>query len=133
MIFKNKYSRCPELNINVKIDDKSIEQVNTTKFLGILIENKFNWHDHTTHVSNIISKYNGIIRKISHFLPPHSLATLYNTLVYPYLMEPSSGLIPTTLTEIQFYFYKRSWFVPVQSRVGLVSPLQSPILIFKHT
>ena len=63
MIFKNIHSRCPELNINVKIDNKTIEQANTTEFLGILIDKKLNWHAHTTHVSNIISKCNGIIKK----------------------------------------------------------------------
>ena len=37
----------------------------------------------TTHVCNIISKYNGIIRKVRQFLPSDSLPTLFNTLVYP--------------------------------------------------
>ena len=37
---------------------------------------------HTTHVCNIISKYNGIIRKVRQFLPSDSLPTLFNTLVY---------------------------------------------------
>ena len=34
---------------------------------------------------NIISKYNGIIRKVRQFLPSDSLPTLFNTLVYPYI------------------------------------------------
>ena len=41
---------------------------------------------HTTHVCNIISKYNGIIRKVKQFLPSDSLPTLFNdTLLYPYI------------------------------------------------
>jgi hypothetical protein len=63
MIFKNKYSKLPDIKVNIKIDGKDIEQVNTTKFLGILIDDKLTWHAHTTEC----------------------LLTLYNTLVYPYL------------------------------------------------
>ena len=37
------------------------------------------------HISKIVSKYNGIIRKIRPYLNKDSLLTLYNTLVLPYL------------------------------------------------
>ena len=85
MIFKNKYSPNANINVNISIDNNQLDQVKTTKFLGILIDDNLNWRSHTTHVCNIISKYNGIIRKVKQFLPSESLSTLYNTLVYPYI------------------------------------------------
>jgi hypothetical protein len=85
MIFKNKYSTKQEINIKILIDDCELQQVNTTKFLGLLIDDNLSWKSHTTHVNKIVSKYNGIIRKIRPFLPETSLKTLYNTLVLPYL------------------------------------------------
>lgn len=85
MIFKSKYNRNTDINFRIIIDNKQLDQVNTTKFLGILIDDKLSWNAHTTHVCSIISKYNGIIRKVKQFLPVDSLSTLYNTLVYPYL------------------------------------------------
>ncbi len=113
------YKRCPELNINVKIDDKPIEQVNTSKFLGFLIDNKLNWHAHTTHVFNIISKYNGIIRKISQFLPPHSLSTLDNTLVYPYLLfRAIIWADPNNSHRNSIFLYKTILFEPVLTLTG---------------
>ena len=64
---------------------KYIEQVDTTKFLGILIDNNLTWKAYTSHVTKIVSEYNGIIRKVRPFLNSESLHTLYNTLILPYL------------------------------------------------
>jgi hypothetical protein len=84
IVFKNKYSNKPNINLNIKIDDTAIQQVDTTKFLGLLIDSNLSWHSHTQHISKIISKYNGVIRKVRPFLPQESLHTLYNSLVLPY-------------------------------------------------
>ena len=53
--------------------------------MGILIDNNLSWKAHTNHITKIVSKYNGIIRKVCPFLNKESLHTLYNTLVLPYL------------------------------------------------
>ena len=85
MVFKNKYNPLASPSIKVKIDNKEIEQVKVTKFLGILIDDDLSWKSHTSHIARIVSKYNGIFRRIKPFLPSDTLATLYNTLVFPYL------------------------------------------------
>ena len=72
-------------DFKIEIDNKYIEQVDTTKFLGILIDNNLTWKAHTSHITKIVSKYNGIIRKVCPFLNSESLHTLYNTLILPYL------------------------------------------------
>ena len=85
MIFKNKHSNKPDLNYEIDIDNKYINKVDITKFLGVLIDNHLSWKAHTSHITKIVSKYNGLIRKIKPFLNTYSLHTLYNTLVLPYL------------------------------------------------
>ena len=85
MIFKNKFSNKKHPDIKIKIDETEITQVHTTKFLGLLIDDDLSWTSHTQHISKIVSKYNGVIRKVKPFLPPDSLVTLYNSLVLPYL------------------------------------------------
>ena len=85
MKFKNKHNNKPDLHFRTEIDEKHIEKVEVTKFLGILIDNNLSWKAHTNHIIKIISKYNGIIRKIRPFLNKESLHTLYNTLVLPFL------------------------------------------------
>ena len=85
VIFKNKHSNKPDLNFKIEIDNKNFDKVEVTKFLGILIDNNLSWKSHTSHISKIVSKYNGIIRKIRPYLNQDSLQTLYNTLVLPHL------------------------------------------------
>jgi hypothetical protein len=84
IIFKNKHSNKPNINLNIEIDGTTLQQVNTTKFLGLLIDSNLSWNSHTQHISKIISKLNGVIRKVRTFLPQESLHTLYNSLVLPY-------------------------------------------------
>ena len=67
MIFKNKHNK-PNLHFRKEIDDKHIERVEVTKFLGILIDNNLSWKAHTNHITKIFSKYSGIIRKVRPFL-----------------------------------------------------------------
>ena len=85
MVFKNKHSNKPDLTYEVKIGNKDIHKVDTTKFLGILIDSNLSWKSHTSHIIKIVSKYNGIIRKVRPYLPSDSLKTLYNTFILPYL------------------------------------------------
>ena len=54
MIFKNKYNNKPMTDFRIEIDNKYIEQVDTTKFLGILIDNILTWKAHTSHVTKIV-------------------------------------------------------------------------------
>ena len=76
MIFNNKSNNKPMPDFKIEIDSKHIEQVDTTKFLGILIDNNLTWKAHTSHIAKIVSKYNGIIRKVRPFLNRESLHTL---------------------------------------------------------
>ena len=55
-------------DFKMEIDNKYIGQVDTTKFLGILIDNNLTWKAHSSHITKIVSKYNGIIRKVRPFL-----------------------------------------------------------------
>ena len=87
MIFENKHSNKPKIKMEIKIniDDTPIQQVDTTKFLGLLTDSNLSWNSHSQHVSKIVSKYNGIICKVRKFLPLHSLKTFYNSLILPHL------------------------------------------------
>ena len=72
MIFKDKHSNKPDLNFRIEINDKIIDKVEVTKFLGILID--LSWKSHTSHISKILSNNNNKIRKIRPYLnqdPPN--------------------------------------------------------------
>ena len=69
----------------LKMDNSEIEQVFSTKFLAVIINENLIWGDHVHIPLNKISKNLGVIRKRSKSLPLDTLHTLYNTLVDPYL------------------------------------------------
>jgi len=59
--------------------------VQTTKFLGVIINENLTWSDHINVVANKCSKNLGIIRKLRKTVPRDILVILYSTLIYPYL------------------------------------------------
>ena len=55
IIFKNKQHNKADLYFKIEIDNKHIEKVEVTNFLGILIYNNLSWKAHNNH-NKIVSK-----------------------------------------------------------------------------
>lgn len=88
---------------NITMNDKIINRVNTTKFLGVHIDNKLSWRDHISAVCNRVARNTGIICKLKHYLPPNILRTLYITLILPQLTYCTtiwSGTYSTNLNHL---------------------------------
>jgi len=64
----------------ILLNDKPLQQVSTTKFLGMYINEHLNWADDIHQVKSKISKTCGILTKIKYLLPHSVLLTKYNTL-----------------------------------------------------
>ena len=84
ILFHNK-QKLINNKININMDNSEIEQVFSTKFLGVIINENLTWSDHTCVLLNKTSKNLGVIRKLSKTLPLDILHSLYNTLIDPYL------------------------------------------------
>jgi hypothetical protein len=72
-------------NVNIKIENKCLETVKSTKFIGVILDNNLNWKQHITHISNKIAKSIGIISIARKTLNQKTLIQLYFSLIYPYL------------------------------------------------
>ena len=59
----------------VLINNREIEQVEETVFLGIILDENLSWRSQVAHVANKISKSIGIIRKSRFYLQKTSLRT----------------------------------------------------------
>ena len=70
MIFDN------ELNNNV-----ALECMEFVKYLGILIDNNVSWKNHIDHIAIKISRTVGLISKLRHFVPKHTLINTYRSLI----------------------------------------------------
>ena len=85
-MFSNKNKIINTENLNVLIDNIVIDQIDNTKFLGVIINSNQTWHDHinsnlTCHdhikaISSKVSKSIGILLGIRKNVPNDVLLTL---------------------------------------------------------
>ena len=73
-------------NIDLTIDGEIVSEVNNTKFLGIVIDNKLNWSEHIYMIKKKASRGLGILCKARKCLSVSVLTTLYYSFIYPYFM-----------------------------------------------
>ena len=73
------------LNHSLKIGDEKIQQVNTAKFLGIMIDDKLNWNVHIKHCKNKLSSGLYALNSSKHILSHEHLKSLYYTLIHSHL------------------------------------------------
>lgn len=60
----NKRSKYITENINSKLHDKIITPVSTTKFLGLQIDENYDWLNQISIITVNISKYAGVLRRL---------------------------------------------------------------------
>ena len=75
----------PNVINKVVIDNHDLTQVNSAKYLGVIIDHKLNWIEHISYVKSKISKGIGIMYKARQFLTKKALLMLYHAYIYPYM------------------------------------------------
>ena len=83
MLFQSCRKKAPDLSIC--IDGSIINQSDSVKFLGLLIDPQLTWKHHIDLLCNKISKTIGVLYKIKHLVPRRVLISLYNSLILPNL------------------------------------------------
>ena len=81
----SRHSVAIDINIQLKIDSVPLERVNTTKFLGIYIDEHLTWESHIKYCMKKISSGTYAINMSKHVLSRSHLLLLYYSLVQPYL------------------------------------------------
>ena len=91
-------------DIDIKINDVRIEQVQSMKYLGIYIDNKLSWDVQCDKLcSNVASKIS-VLRRIRQFCRPSTLKLIYERTIQPF-----------------FYYACSVWF---HTKQGNISKLQ---------
>ena len=83
MVSSNKNASKPELQIS--IDGHSIDEIDHTKFIGVIINSKLNWKNHMSYTTGKIARGIGVITKARKLLDKGTLITLYYTFIYPHM------------------------------------------------
>ena len=62
-----------------------IQRMQCVQFLGLHIDEIFDWHEHIDKCKNLLTSALYVINKVNSYLPVSALKTIYYALVYPYL------------------------------------------------
>jgi hypothetical protein len=106
VVFKQSHMKIPN-NLNINIDNQTIERKNVVKFLGIYIDSKLEWHEHIKYINNKLNSSLYAMRKVSHLLRTSHLLTLYYSLIYPYLDYGISLWGSTHISYVNTLFIKQ--------------------------
>ena len=71
-------------SISIKIGESAIQRVSSTKFLGVVIDEKLSWANHVDIICNKLCKSIGVMYKLKS-LPTSILRMIYYAIMYPYL------------------------------------------------
>ena len=76
--------RLKKLNsISIANDDKSIAEVSSFSYLGVVINNHLSWRDHIDYISNKVNKKLGLLRRIKSCLPLEARPMFLNSYILP--------------------------------------------------
>ena len=98
-------------NTKLIMDGIPLKQVNSIKFLGVMINEKLNWECHKKLICNKISKTIGLIYKCKEFLNTQDCIRMYKTFIQPH-----------------FTYAIEAWGHTVQSDSDILVKLQSKVL-----
>ena len=62
-----------------------LERKDRVKYLGVLLDDTVSFKHHISYVASRISRSNGIIAKLRHFLTLSQMRQLYYSIIYPYI------------------------------------------------
>ena len=84
MVFRSKCRRLPP-HLDVKLNNSSVDCVESTKFLGVVIDINVAWNEQINKVKGKVSRGIGILCKARKVFDMSILLTLYNSLIFPHL------------------------------------------------
>ena len=83
LLFRTSDKNVPSLNI--KINGQPIDEKQSAKYLGILIDNKLSFEKHIQHVKSKLNKGNAILRMVREYLPKKTLLDTYYANIQPHI------------------------------------------------
>ena len=84
IIFHKRLNKPPD-NFDIQINDKTIERVDSTKFLGVIIQENMAWDKHINFIGTKINKICALLSRLKYQIPTYILSIIYNTLLAPHI------------------------------------------------
>ena len=84
-LYALSYLRLKREQLNIYFRGETIFRVNSTNFLGVIIDDKLKWTAHIQYIKNKLSKSIGIMYKCRNYFDKETMRNLYFSFIYPYL------------------------------------------------
>ena len=110
MLFTKKRKYIPCVSIN--IDGQPIDEVESTRFLGVHIDNRLTWKKHISYKSGKVSRGIGVIVRARRVLNCDALLTLYFSFIYrffTYCNHVWGSAYETSVLSLYCYCRKEVW------------------------
>jgi hypothetical protein len=78
------------LDINLTFDDKTIQNKNQTKFLGIILDSTLKWSEHIESITPKLNAACYVLRKLKHIVSQQTLLMVYYSYFHSFM---SYGII----------------------------------------
>ena len=85
ILFNFRTKGFDKLHLNLFINNTIITRVESTKYLGIIIDSNFNWSKHIFYIRSKIAKGIGVLCKARKYFTKSTLVTLYYSFIHPYI------------------------------------------------
>jgi hypothetical protein len=72
-------------NFKVNLDNSPIHQSHSTKYHGIIINDKLDWKDHIASLKSKFARNSYVLTKLKPYVNKHTLKLIYYSLIYPHL------------------------------------------------
>ena len=72
-------------NFEIVMGNTVLERVKTIKYLGVIFDERFRWHDHVDYISTKLACSAGILSKLRYYTNISTLISVYNSLVGSHL------------------------------------------------
>lgn len=78
------------ITIDIKIDNIKLKQIDSVKFLGVVIDSQLKWKPQIDELKDKLSKITGIVYRIRNHVNEANLKLIYFALVYPHFIYCSA-------------------------------------------
>ena len=101
-VFKPKNKNLPSgYDRGIQIGENILTYKESTKYLGIILDDKMTWKAHIAETTSKIAKYAGIFAKVRYMMPRRCLITMHSSLSFPKINYGTEAYGNTTLETLR--------------------------------
>lgn len=84
VLFRTSNRMVPD-SVQITVNDIPLNTSNTTKYLGLILDEHLSWKFHIEEMCLKLSKVVGVLRKLSYIVPAHFLRTVYYSIFHSHI------------------------------------------------